>query len=82
MQVTWAKMKSDKRLYTFLQDMNTTNENYMKEFDTYFKVIEYYVGRILMHPGLIKAKIVYIEVQDTENPTPDKKEKSEEGAKE
>ena len=37
-------MKADKRLYTFFQRSNTTNDEYMKEFDADIKVIDSYGG--------------------------------------
>ena len=63
-------MKANKHLYTFLQRNNTTNNNSMKEFYAYIKVINSYGGKMPIHPGFVKAKITKMGVQDTNNPTP------------
>ena len=70
-QGTWAMIKSDKRLYTFYQRRNTKNYDYMKQFDAYVKVIEYYGRRKPIHPGPGKANITKMGVQDTKNTTPE-----------
>jgi hypothetical protein len=51
LQNTWAMMKSDKRLYTFFQRWNTTNDEYHDEFNAYVKVIESYGGKLLCTQG-------------------------------
>ena len=45
-----------------LQWRNTTNGNYMKEFDAHVKVFETYRGITMAKPGLIKANITEMEV--------------------
>ena len=69
LQGTWAMMKSDKRLYMLLQRKNKKND-YMKYFDAYIKVIYSYGGKTPIHPGLVKATITKMIVQDTNNPIP------------
>ena len=78
LQGTWAMMKVNKDLYTFSQSINTTNNDYMKVFDAYAKVIKYYGGRKKIHRGLVKANITKMEVQDMENPTTYNNNKAEE----
>ena len=72
----WSMKKSDKFLYTFFQRSNTTNNDHMKEFDAYVKVIDYNGGRTNIHPGIVKDKLTKMGVQDTENTTPEEKDKS------
>ena len=42
LQVIWAMMKVAKRLHMFFHRRNTTNNDYMKYFEAYIKVIESY----------------------------------------
>ena len=58
LQVTWSMIKVNKHLYIFLQLSNTTNDDYIKRFDSYDKVVEHYVGRTPIHPGLVKYNII------------------------
>ena len=51
------------------QRRNTTNDDYMKDFDDYIKVIDSYRGKTPIHPGLVKSKFTNMGVQDTNNPT-------------
>ena len=64
-------MKSNKHLYTFFQKSKNTNDDYMKGFGEYVKVIEYYGGGTPMYPVLVKSKLLDMEVQETDNPTPE-----------
>ena len=63
-------MKSDKHMYTLLQRRNTTNDDQIKEFEAYIKVIELYRGKKPIHPGLVKANITKMEILDTNNKPP------------
>ena len=71
-------MNSNKRLCMLLQRSNTTNNDYMKQFDAYIKVIESYRGKTPIQPGLLKSKLTKMGVQDTNNPTQEEKYKPEE----
>ena len=71
LQGTWAMIKSDKILYNLFHRSNTTNDDYMKEFDTYVKVIDYYGGNKPIHPDLVKYNRTNMEPQDINNPTPE-----------
>ena len=73
LQGTWAMMKAKKILYILLQKSNTTNYDYMKEFYSYVKVVKSYVVKTPIHPGLVKANLLDVVVQDSDNPTPELK---------
>ena len=70
-------MKADKRLYIYFQVRNTTNYDYMKEFEAYINVIKYYGRIITIRPGLVKAKLAKIELMGFENLNPEEKEQAE-----
>ena len=65
-------MNADKFLYPFFNRSNTTNDDYMKEFEAYIKVIESYWIKTTIHPGLVKSKLANMIVQDTNNQTQNK----------
>ena len=69
-------MEADKRLYTFSQRRNTTNNDCMKYFDAYAKVIKSYIGRTPIHPRLVKFKILEMKLLDTDNLKPEEKYKA------
>ena len=69
-QETRAMMKADKYLYTLSQRRNTKNDDYMKEFDDYIRVINYYGVKEPTHPGLAKTNLTKMGVQDKNNSTP------------
>ena len=77
LQWTWAIIKVDKNLYTFFQRINTTNNEYMKEFEAYIKVIDSYGGKTPIHPGIVKSKLTNMGVKDNNNKTSEEKEKLE-----
>ena len=51
------------------QRSNTANVDYKKDFYAYIKVIKYYGGKPPTNPGLVKAKLINMGVQDTKNTT-------------
>ena len=57
-QGTWVMMNSNKRHYTFFQRRNTTNNDYMEDFDDYGKSVKSYGVRTPIQPGIVKAKII------------------------
>ena len=63
-------MKANRRIFKSFQRRNNKNDDYMEEFDAYIKVIKSYRGRTPIHLGLIRSKIINMEVQDTNNPIP------------
>ena len=75
LQGTWTMMKACKNLYRLFQKRNTTSDDYMKEFNTYIKVIELYGKRTRMHPRLVKDKLINMGVQDTDDKTPEANDK-------
>ena len=48
----------------FFQWMNVMNDDYLKQFDAYAKVIKSYGGRTPVHPNLVKASLTKMEVPD------------------
>ena len=44
-------------IYMLFQRRNTTNDDYMKDFDDYIKVIDSYRGNTLIHLSLVKSKL-------------------------
>ena len=66
---TWAMMKGNKHLYIFFQRSNTTNSNYMNNFDAYCKVIEPHIVWATLNPVIVKSKLIEMVVQDTNNQT-------------
>ena len=70
LQGTWEMVKSDKLLYNLFHISNTTNDDYMKEFDTYVKVIDYYGGNTPIHPELVKYNRTNMGLKDINNPKP------------
>ena len=62
--------KSGKSIYILSQRRNTTNNDHMKEFEAYIKVIDYYGRKKPIHPGLVKNKLAKMEILDTNNPNP------------
>ena len=74
-------MKSNKRLYTFFQKSKATNDDILKEFNAYIKVIKSYRGKTPLHPDLLKANLTNIEVSDADKPTPYEKKNAQEEVK-
>ena len=73
LQGTLDILKADKCLKTFFQRSNTTNNDYMKEFEAYIKVTESPGIKIPIHPELIKSKLSNMEFTDAEKPTKEEK---------
>ena len=62
-------MKVTKHLYLLFQEINTTNYDCMKELNSYTKVVKYYGGGNLIHPFLVRSKLIKMEVHKTDNLT-------------
>ena len=77
LRVTWAMMKADKSLCTF-QRINTRNDDYVKEFEAYIKVIESYRVKTAIHHGLVNTNLIKMEFMDANHPTPEEKYQAEE----
>ena len=57
LQVTWSMMKVNKLIYKIFRRRNTKNDDYMKRFEAYIKVIDSYGGKTPMHHVLVKSNI-------------------------
>jgi hypothetical protein len=75
-------MKSDKRLYTFFQRWNTTNDEYHDKFNAYVKVIKSYGRETPIHPGHVDTKLKEMGKADPSKTTPDERKEAREVAKE
>ena len=62
-------MKYNRHIYVLFQGRNTINDDYVKYFDAYIKVVKSYGGKTPIHRGLVKTKITKTRVQNTNNPT-------------
>ena len=60
-------MKPDKRFYILVQYKNTTNNDYMKDFDAYVKVIESYGVKTTIHSGRVKTNLNKMVVHNPNN---------------
>ena len=54
-------MKAKKWLHKFFQKSKVTNDDFLKYFDAYAKVIEYYTRRSPEHAILVKSKLTNME---------------------
>ena len=79
LQGTWATMNSGKHVYKFVQRRKKKNDDNMKYFDDYVKVIKSYRGRTPIKSRPVNAKIANMGVQDTKNTTTEEQAKVEGG---
>ena len=57
-------------------------DDLLKQFYAHVKVIEFYGVKTLVHPGLVKANLINMEVPDVKKPTPKENKKAEQEANE
>jgi hypothetical protein len=82
LQSTWALVQANKALYTFWQQSNMPNDEYLKLFNSRVTVLETLGGRVPVHDTLVLAKLkdMGVSPEDEDKPSDDTMAKAFESA--